>query len=128
MANDELLYCIPLEDPSGEFENASELLNALELDFSSYFDRENCSVRHTVYAQSMDEAVEKFHVLETMLPDWRELGVELDMGEIFQLRKEEWAEAWKKYFQPLEISDRLLVRPSWLDDAPKAGQTVKIAP
>jgi len=27
----ELLFCIPLEDPSGEFENAAELLNALEL-------------------------------------------------------------------------------------------------
>ena len=37
--NTDLLYCITLDDPSGEFEPASELLNALELDFSTFFRR-----------------------------------------------------------------------------------------
>ena len=50
--NDELLYAIDLEDPSGEFEPASELLNALELDFSSFFDREN-GVTFLIYSVAM---------------------------------------------------------------------------
>ena len=121
---DESLFCIPLEDPSGELETAPELLNALELDFSSYFDRENCSVRHTVYAPDAAAAEILRYRLNTVLPQWRELGVELRMGETFILHKTEWADAWKKYFQPLEISERLLVRPSWRDDPPRPGQRV----
>ena len=56
--SDELLYAIDLEDPSGEFEPASELLNALEVEFSSFFDRENGTVRHTVYAVTEEGAKE----------------------------------------------------------------------
>ncbi|MBE6376344.1 MAG: 50S ribosomal protein L11 methyltransferase [Lentisphaerae bacterium] len=122
--NDELLYAIDLEDPSGEFEPASELLNALELDFSSFFDRENCTVRHTVYSVSEAGAKENKERLTAALAEWHEFGVELSMGEIFTIAKSEWAEAWKKYFKPVEISEKLLIRPSWLDDAPRSGQKV----
>ncbi len=124
MAVDELLYCIPLEDPSGEFETAAEFLEALELDFSSYFDRENCSVRHTVYSLTAEEAADRRDIICAHLPLWEELGVKLSIGEIFELHKSQWADAWKKYFKPIVISERLLVRPSWLDDAPAPGQKV----
>ena len=122
--NDELLYAIDLEDPSGEFEPASELLNALEMEFSSFFDRENCMVRHTVYALSEEAACENKVRLTEALAQWKEFGVELEMGDIFTISKSDWSEAWKKYFKPVEISEKLLIRPSWLDDAPKAGQKV----
>ena len=86
MMNDELLFCIPLEDPSGEFEAASELLNALELDFSSYFDRENCSVRHTVYHTDPESAAECREQIKNLLPLWQEIGVTLNMGDTFSLQ------------------------------------------
>lgn len=122
--DEELLYAVDLSDPSGEFEPASELLNALELDFSSFFDRENCTVRHTVYALSMEGARENCARLSAALEEWKEFGVELTMGEIFTIAKSEWAEAWKKYFKPIAISEKLLIRPSWLDDEPLPGQKV----
>ena len=122
--SEELLYAIDLADPSGEFEPASELLNALEVDFSSFFDRENCTVRHTVYALTMEGAEENRARLSAALDEWREFGVELTMGEIFTIAKSDWAEAWKKYFKPVAISDQLLIRPAWLDDEPLPGQKV----
>ncbi len=122
--SDELLYAIDLADPSGEFEPASELLNALEVEFSSFFDRENCTVRHTVYALTMEGAEENRTRLSAALDEWREFGVELTMGEIFTIAKSDWAEAWKKYFKPVAISGKLLIRPAWLDDEPLAGQKV----
>ncbi|MBO5668161.1 MAG: 50S ribosomal protein L11 methyltransferase [Lentisphaeria bacterium] len=120
--NDELLFAIELADPSGEFEPASELLNALEVEFSSFFDRENCTVRHTVYSLTMSEAEALHERLAGELAGWREFGVELEMGDIFTIAKSEWAEAWKKYFKPVEISEKLLIRPSWLEDVPRPGQ------
>ena len=122
--DNELLYAIDLADPSGEFEPASELLNALEFEFSSFFDRENCTVRHTVYALTMEGAVENRDRLTAALKEWREFGVELEMGEIFTIAKSDWSEAWKKYFKPIEISEKLLIRPSWLNDEPLPGQKV----
>ena len=122
--NDELLYAIDLADPSGEFEPASELLNALEVDFSSFFDRENCTVRHTVYSTTQEGAEENKEKLQTALNERREFGVDRTMGDVFTIAKSEWAEAWKKYFKPIAISEKLLIRPSWLNDEPLAGQKV----
>ena len=122
--SDEILYAIELNDPSGEFEPASELLNALEVEFSSFFDRENYVVRHTVYSLSEEEAEQNKIRLTEALAQWKEFGVELEMGEIFTILKSDWSEAWKKYFKPVEISEKLLIRPSWLDDEPTPGQKV----
>ncbi len=122
--DNELLYAIDLEDASGEFEPASELLNALEFDFSSFFDRENCTVRHTVYSTTENGAAENRKKLTAALEEWKEFGVELTMGETFTIAKSEWAEAWKKYFKPIEISEKLLILPSWLNDEPLPGQKV----
>ena len=121
---DEKLFCFRLEDPSGEFEPATELLDAMELQYSSFFDRENMSVVHTVYSESFNEAEELLASVKEMLPLWQEMDVEIIPGEIFELEKSEWADAWKKYFQPVEISDTLLVTPAWITPDAKPGQTV----
>ena len=121
---DELLYCFKLADPSGEFEPATELLDALELDYSSIFNRENGEVWHTVYSGTSEAAQEQLARVNSMLPLWREMEVELIPGEIFELKKSEWADAWKKYFTPVEISDTLLVTPQWITPEARPGQTV----
>ena len=122
MKLDEILYCFRIEDLDGDGGLLDELLSALELDHSSWFDRETGRVWHTVYSatpEARDATLARFHA---ELPGWREMGVEVGGEESFELRREEWAEAWKKFFKPIEISPRLLVRPEWLDDLPKPGQ------
>ena len=122
MKLDEILYCFRIEDLDGDGGLLDELLSALDLDHSSWFDRESCRVWHTVYSatpEARDEALARFRA---ELPQWKEMGVEVGGEEFFDLRREEWAEAWKKFFKPIEISPRLLVRPEWLDDLPKPGQ------
>lgn len=42
--------------------------------------------------------------------------------EIKRLKREDWANSWKRHFKPIEISDRLLVRPSWESVSLKPGQ------
>lgn len=43
-----------------------------------------------------------------------------------ELRRENWAESWKRHFKPLEIGDALLVKPSWIKRRPKPGQAVVV--
>ncbi len=52
----------------------------------------------------------------------------LDAGSgVLRLRKlaaQDWAEAWKRHFHPLEISPALLVKPSWSRRLPKKRQAL----
>ena len=118
----EMLYCFRIEDLDNDGGLLDELLSALDFDHSSWFDRETGRVWHTVYSLTPElrrTARERF---EAELPAWKALGVDVGDLEDFDLKSEEWTEAWKKFFKPLEISPRLLVRPEWLDDRPKPGQ------
>ena len=40
------------------------------------------------------------------------------------LREEDWATAWKRYYHPLEVSPRLAICPSWEAFSPREGQIV----
>lgn len=52
----------------------------------------------------------------------------LDLGEGYQgwqeIREEDWAEGWKKYYQTLHLTDRLVINPSWIDYRPAEGEVV----
>ena len=54
-----------------------------------------------------------------------------DVGELSRgglrttiLPPEDWAESWKRHFQPLAFGNRLLVRPSWSRRKPTKGQAL----
>ncbi len=47
----------------------------------------------------------------------------LDM-EVKNVRDEDWANNWKKYFKPIEIGDKLLIKPSW--EPVREGETRRI--
>jgi len=42
------------------------------------------------------------------------------------VRKEHWAESWKRHFQPIEINSALLIKPSWSERRPRKGQAVVV--
>lgn len=43
-----------------------------------------------------------------------------------RLRREDWAESWKHHFRPIEVSSRLLIRPSWSRRKPRRRQRVLV--
>ena len=120
----DILYCCRMRDESGSFEAAAELLNALEVDFSTWENREEKWTVHTVYAETPEAGQANLELLRTAVTQWRECGIELGEPEYFELRKEEWADAWKKYFPVLQLSERLVIKPGWLDYDPTPGQVV----
>lgn len=56
----------------------------------------------------------------------RESGHDAGPGTVTveKVKKEDWAESWKRHFQPIEIGDALLIKPSWIKQKPKKGQKV----
>jgi ribosomal protein L11 methyltransferase len=58
----------------------------------------------------------------------RQSGLNIVSGrvQVRRIRRENWAESWKRHFKPLEISSRLLVLPSWSRRKARRGQAVVI--
>lgn len=71
---------------------------------------------------------EKRRQLVTGLRRLREAGGPPGTGCLLvrKLRREDWAESWKRHFKPLEFGRALLVKPSWSRRRPRAGQSVVV--
>lgn len=121
---EEILYTIKLEDWSESEGLVPELLGAFECDFSSFEDRESRKFFHTLYFPTPEERDAILPGVMQAIKEWKEFGADLEFCGAGEVKKSEWAEAWKKYFKPIAISEKLLIRPSWLDDEPLPGQKV----
>lgn len=66
--------------------------------------------------------------LRTGLALLTECGLAVGAGEITtaKVRREDWAESWKRHFKPLAIGDALLIKPSWVKQKPRKGQAVVV--
>lgn len=51
------------------------------------------------------------------------LGIEAKI-ELIGLKEEEWSTAWKKYYKPIKVSDRLVIVPMWEDYEAECGEVV----
>jgi len=58
----------------------------------------------------------------------REAAPRIGPGRIrvSRIRREDWAESWKRHFQPIEIGSALLIKPSWSRRRPRAGQALVV--
>ena len=81
-----------------------------------YLNSETGAVRVSIYTEMAEAAVGGLRrELATGLECLRAAGVEPGDGAmaVRAVRREDWAESWKKHFQPLAIGGALLIRPSW---------------
>jgi ribosomal protein L11 methyltransferase len=55
-------------------------------------------------------------------------GLKIGSGKIkiAKVRREDWAESWKRHFKPIEIGGALLIKPSWIKCWPRKNQAVVI--
>jgi ribosomal protein L11 methyltransferase len=55
-------------------------------------------------------------------------GLDIGAGRISlkRIRREDWAESWKRHFKPLLIGSALLIKPSWSRRLPQRGQAVVV--
>jgi ribosomal protein L11 methyltransferase len=54
------------------------------------------------------------------------LNVGAGKTKIAKVRREDWAESWKRHFKAIEIGDAMIVKPSWIKKRPRKNQAVVI--
>ena len=119
-----MLYCCRMCDESDSFEIVPEFLSALDMQFSTWEDREAHRTIQTVYAETEAEGRANFARLAAAVPEWRKLGVVIGDPEYFELKREDWAEVWKQFFPVLHLSEHLVVKPAWRTYEAKPGDCV----
>lgn len=121
----DLLYCCKIKDESQEPDILPELLGAYDYQMSSWTDRQEKVSYHILYFPEASEAEAAKEFLSSLIESWRqEFDVRVTAVEVFTMKKEDWAEVWKKYFNIIHISERLIVKPSWLEFKPEPGQVI----
>lgn len=77
----------------------------------------NCETTVTVYLAENEQGVQTLQDIREHMKALRQFDKEhkygrLDVG-VRNVREEDWANNWKKYFKPLCVGKKLLVKPSW---------------
>ncbi|MEQ8225639.1 MAG: 50S ribosomal protein L11 methyltransferase, partial [Candidatus Eremiobacterota bacterium] len=67
-----------------------------------------------------------FNKLKTSLEDLVLEGYSIDLEHIscVLLKDEDWAESWKKFFEPLKIGTNNVIKPPWKEYIPREGERV----
>lgn len=96
---------------------------------SIYFDTETGSTTVSTYLGKQGQWSSAARAeLQAGLRALTECGLDIGSGEIFtsKVRREDWAESWKRHFKPLDIGGALLIKPSWVKRKARKGQAVVI--
>ncbi|MCR5123268.1 MAG: 50S ribosomal protein L11 methyltransferase [Ruminococcus sp.] len=88
----------------------------------------NCETAVTVYIQKDAAGAELWNAAKREIEALKAADNEGKFGrlvcEMKDIRDEDWANNWKQYFKPIEIGEKLLIKPSW--EAVPEGCTRKI--
>jgi ribosomal protein L11 methyltransferase len=96
---------------------------------SSYFNLETGLSTVTAYCRRKPAWPAEWRAkIRVGLDQIKNCGLKIGPGKvtIAKMRREDWAESWKRHFKPIEIGHALLVKPSWSKKPPRKNQAVVI--
>lgn len=78
-----------------------------------------------VTAYLPEEAEGRLEALAEEVRSLRSFGLDPGPGTVTvrRAREDDWAEAWKRYYRPVPVSERLIIVPAW-EDPPEDGRIV----
>lgn len=112
-------------NPGAEYAVAALLEQEFGQTPSIYTNADTRLATASVYWNLPDaEVAETRAALRDSLADTEEHGLDVSPGRIAfrRVQARDWSESWKRHFKPIEIGRALLVKPTWSNRAPKAGQ------
>ncbi len=116
-----------LTTPEAEDAVAEMLGSALKLPASSFLDLKTgvCTVS-VICERKPEHSIRKF--ITSGLARIQSCGLATGPGKISiaRIRREDWAESWKRHFKPLEIGRSLLIKPRWSKKRPRKNQALVV--
>ena len=108
----------------------AELLGTIfNCNASSYFNVETqTSIVSVYFSEKWFLSREVHEEISAGLKRMKSCGLQIGAGKIkiSRVRREDWAESWKRHFKPIEIGGALLVKPSWSKLHARKNQAVVV--
>ncbi len=120
----EKLYRIELKGEMSNTEFVMELIAANGFEFSAHTEVDEGYTIYTSYDENESVLIAMVDQLRMCYKIWNEFGVVLSDPVISSIKKEDWTEVWKRYFKIQHISDRLVIKATWLDYEVKENDIV----
>lgn len=107
-----------LENKEGKWDYIDEDLMGLS----------ECETCVTVYIPENAQGAEMFAALRNIINTLKENDSENLFGRLAiesdSVKEEDWANNWKKYFKPVKVGEKLLIKPSWEEYNENDGRTI----
>lgn len=125
MSSQQQLHLVEIMTSEDEVPIVEELLLAAGYTPSSYSNRETGLGTTYLLADDAVAASALAVAVEELLPEWADLAdVASWRVASASMREEDWSESWKRHFHTFQASARLVVKPSWENYIPVAGEKV----
>ncbi|NFT91321.1 50S ribosomal protein L11 methyltransferase [Clostridium botulinum] len=78
------------------------------------------------YFSGYDDLEKIVSITKEKVKEIQEMGIDIGKGivECDKIKEEDWANNWKKYYKPSNITDRIVVKPMWEEYSPKNEELV----
>ena len=96
---------------------------------SAYADAETGTVTVAAYCQTKPPGIAgEQTALSAGISRIRDCGLNVGQGRVSvrRIRREDWAESWKRHFKTITVGRSLLIKPSWVNRRARKGQAVVV--
>jgi ribosomal protein L11 methyltransferase len=128
MSSSKSLWRISVTTSLEAEEAVAEMLEALVGEATSaHFNVETLVSVVSVFAPQKTITARKIRgQVSAGLKQIKSCGLKIGAGKIKvgKVRREDWAESWKRHFKAMEIGGALLIKPSWIKRQPRKNQAV----
>ena len=78
------------------------------------------------FSEEDSEIPEKIERLRAHVQNLTRFGIDIGEGivEIGEVHQQDWENAWKKYYKPVKVSEKIVVKPTWEDYPAKLGELI----
>jgi len=130
MKSSKPLWCLSVATTLEAEDAVSEFLSVtFGVASSAYFDLEAKTSRVSVFLEAGKfSAASAKKEISTGLARIKGFGLNIGAAEVkvAKVKREDWAESWKRHFHPMEIGKKLLVKPSWSKKKPTKNQALVV--
>ncbi|NLE54101.1 MAG: 50S ribosomal protein L11 methyltransferase [Lentisphaerae bacterium] len=120
----ECIHVVVIESAAADVPMIEEALAAADFVVSSYSSRETGRASTYVMADDDNDANDKLKRVSDALIPWQDAFTGPSAVKTACMQQEDWSESWKKHFHSFRASTRLVVKPSWEDVEPQAGDII----
>lgn len=115
MATADMMYCCKMQDLSDNEALLPEMFSAFEYDYNTWKDFESKETFQMAYFQTREDADAAKIEIEAQLEFWKDIGIQVGEIEVIEIKKEDWSEVWKRFFDIQHLGEKIVIRPSWLE-------------